>query len=609
MALFEDKPSILTLNYDCLEAVMLHLAADELCTLSETCNRLHHVGVNVFSKKFAKNFIINERVNPRILHLFGDLITRLTIKTRVFPLQHSFDYLSDRASFNYCKNDVRRILLMVNRYCPNIEDMRTELDGNDRFNFRDIELGTRFENLRLQLDNDFAMFVHRVERAIEVENEEREKAIEYPCLPKSSLARAKPSIFDIISDSRLSYMFNYLDLDTLTSIADTCNQRILKISKSAFTQRYSNEFRMNCHTTAKTLRIFGELITNLKLCNIQYHDRTVCWIGQTAMIQLVHRYCPNITKFSIDHLDAQVYRNHSMRNIFKLVNDLKMSSSPLSYYAGCDQHVIETMECLKNVKHLNLDDTGKMLELCLKVEYPKLESIIVSSGALFERTLTDFCAVNSNIKHMELMVYGCYISDIVGVKQLKKLESFAMRCSANNPTLAQQERWVNVFQGFSSIDTLQSLSIMDDGAAVWRGFEYAQMPKLVQLTLGGRITQLNHKIWSDRLEMVARNMPNLRMCFGLEIENGHRLLSPILNFVRKSGTIEMLHVRWEGGTINDNVFLKFVRACGARTTVLWMEVEGLNRFHVSCKLLQLYSHVIWFTFKVVDNLMQNALFP
>lgn len=612
MTLFEDKPSLLTLNDDCVEAMMEYLDVDSLCATADTCKRLHDIGVTVFTRKFARGFIINERINPRILQLFGDRIRRLIIKTRVFPLQHSFDYLRDRASFNYCKNDVRRILKMVNRYCENVEEESSELDGNDRFNFRDFELGTRFENLRIRLDNDFASFIQRVKAEIKDENEKRAMVDKHPhrlSMSTANLLKGNPSPFDKLSDSRLCNLFTYLDLDGLTSIADTSNKRILNIAKLVFAKRYWKEFPMGCNTSAKTMRIFGRLMTNLKISNVQYHDRTVCSISQISMLQLVHRYCPNVTKFSIEHLDARVYRDDTMRNIFKSVNDLKISSAPLSYYVDCDHYVIETMECLKNVKHLNLDDTGKMLELYLKVEYPKLESIIVSSGALLERTLTDFCEVNTNIKHMELMVYGCYISDIVGVKQLKKLESFGMRCSAMNPTKAQQERWVNVFEGFSSIDTLQSLSILEDGDAVWRGFERARMNKLVQLTLAGRITPSNYKIWNGRLNMVARNMPNIRMCFGLEMDNNHRLLSPVLNFVRACNTIEMFHIRWDGGRINDNMFLKFVKACESRTTLLWMEIEGLNSFNVSYKLLQMYSHIIWFTFKVSDELVHNSMFP
>lgn len=363
--------SISVLNDDCLEAIFKQINdTADYYSLSMTSTRFLAIGKMAFSYTYTTY----ERIDEKILRVFGDKLVNINVKLRTFENPPQF------FDQNLCKTH-----MLIQKYCINLINCKVMLSKcysdfnniphDNAFNWYNIGNNGGFNHL-----NDDNLFI---------DIKSKQNLSKFITNFTNYLRRNGDNIYD----DNYNIIANQQDDH---NISDLANKAMLIYDS----------------TSEDKIRFLGNNLTHVKIeLNDYYFDLKKLsseLLDQHEIIRQLQQHCPNIINLKIQIFDANLFRKKSFHNLLGKLSKLKLTIliEHINNFANVKNYIVNAMNACVKLKTLTLNKSSsktssKYLEPFIMARYPNLNKISIISTELFDNNLIEqFKNNNTNVQEM-----------------------------------------------------------------------------------------------------------------------------------------------------------------------------------------------------------------
>lgn len=561
------------LNDDCIFAILEGLSLDDLCSFALTCSRFYKLSHEYFRYKYSRQVVVHERLTSKIFIIFGGYMSGIMVKTNVARDPNI------PAIFTYCKNDVQRIFRKIHKFCPNARTIQTKLSFDGPAEIR--RQITR--QMKERLNTDYIHYMNRL-KAKMIEQQQISHSRIQPPLPIALMP------LNDLDDSCVRAIFINLNFDLLFPFART-NPRFWSIARDIFAKEYKQEFVLTRFTDPRKLNLYGDRIRFVDIQTTKYmfaDNAKLVFKDQLEMLHVIRRHMTHVDVVKCDAMEHKTFCSKMWRDILPTISALILSTNfdPLV----SDPETSRTLDYFGNLTSLTLnmqrfdDKTPDSTELFMRKSYPKLRYACIRGNLYSPDALTEFCRLNPQLKEMSAEIASKYAIDFASVRYLQNLEKLIFATNGNGFGCdADVYKWL--YRGLAEIKTLRFLDVHSaewhcDSIAILRQLTHFKMP-----TSGFGCP--------DKLDLMARHMPNLTVCMfpcnGID--------DNVYNFIRNCVNLKELYVYRLREAIGDNILMRLVELCeyqnrklilhvcpDGENVLIWDDVleEFSHRVHIVC---------------------------
>lgn len=206
--------------------------------------------------------------------------------------------------------------------------------------------------------------------------------------------------FTDLNDDCIAHMCKFLDLATLSAIADT-SPRYANIATSVFNRHHKNYLRFDIGEpvdNARAFPIFGQFMQKVRITCPNIWNRHECNAKFRFYHKLINCYCQNV-----DELEWPYNRFYYVYN--KYFPSLPIKKLKLSYMWDRRGYDVDQMGCLETIEHLILGKGWPNFYLADSMKYmPKLKTLHLSDISYIENIDLIACVQLKELKLGEVKI-------------------------------------------------------------------------------------------------------------------------------------------------------------------------------------------------------------
>lgn len=346
----------------CLLAMFKKLNNTDMYAVALTCNRF----LKLATEAFGHDFHTYERVDKKILRVFGHNIFSTTIKLRMF--EHSPRFSKENLIAGYKQ---------IMEYCPNLK------------------------TCQIMLPNAYSDFQHNPNNINwYVSTYELNKNV---LDPHDSI-----SLIDITTEAQLNDFINrfiiYLNKEDGGADGNFDFANVDNIYAQLHnTSDLVKSFQIHDLTREDQLRTFAANLTNVHAQVTDYQfdlQRPQHANDQYETVHMIQKYCMNITTFKINIIDVNIFRRSSFKELVRKTTKINISilNDSVDNFENIKVHIQNAMYLCHELKSLTLDvSKSDYLIPFLSVAYQKIRKVrIICSELCDNNLLRDFLCANKS---------------------------------------------------------------------------------------------------------------------------------------------------------------------------------------------------------------------
>lgn len=362
---------------DCIREILTKLITDvdDLYSVAVTSKRLHDIA----QLAFKCDFETYERIDEKILRLFGSKIKNITIKLR------TFESIPTRTQF--AEGNLIKTYRLIKMYC----DSKTKCQ---------IKLANTYKDFKNNPENDEMNWHNNNGGGFLLEVDDDADGL-FPIKSEAELIIFIERFNNyLVQRENDVTAYGYGDIVNYHNDDDILNRSDVLPS-----------FDVSDSTNEKQIGILGQ---NLKIVKVEptvyYFDVKLenCGFDQHEIFRILHKYCPNITTLKVELIDLNIFRRHSFQQILQNLTKLNITflNGKVCNYEDIKVSIKNVMTKCFKIESLKLHVLkSEYLEAFLHTKYSDLQKITILSGDgdLYNKGwMAIFQNINPTVKQIRL---------------------------------------------------------------------------------------------------------------------------------------------------------------------------------------------------------------
>lgn len=365
-----DDKSFLALNDDCLIAIFKQLDTNNLYSSAVSCKRF----LNIAKIVFKKHFVTFERIDEKILRVFGDKITDITIKLRTYG-SHPHPQFSEI--------NLRKTIEIIDKYCTNRNSCRIKLSKSDYSDFKNTPHGANWYTIGF-LD-------HNINR----DNNDHNLSFDI-----NSVQNLNEFIRNFDKYLRQHIQVEHDRINSNNGYYEDVhnNSDIAKANKAVSIYDLTSEDQM---------RLLGSNLTHVNVKFLEYYfdlEKISHALDQFETIRILQKHCQNIVNLKVQIVDANIFRMETFHKLLQRAKklDLTMLIRQMDNFDNIANCILRSMNSCVQLKtltlHVSTTPSCKYLKPFLIASYANLKKITVYNTELYDENLiNNFSVINRNV--------------------------------------------------------------------------------------------------------------------------------------------------------------------------------------------------------------------
>jgi hypothetical protein len=355
------------LNNFCLLNIFKKLNYQDLYSMAFSCKRF----LDIAQMAFESNFETFERVDEKILRVFGNKILNVTIKLRMYEEPPQFSKQNVLTTYKHLKT-----------YCANLKTCK-------------IMLAKIYNDFKIDSDNinwynGFLATSHKPDSNVFINiNCEQE--------------------LNVFIEAFTNYLNR--DADIAYGYGNFANGNNLY---EEFHNRSDlvKSFPLSLYDVAseEQIRVIGQNLTNVQIELTEYNfdlKMPNSAIDQYEAVRIVQKHCPNIKTLKIQIVDVNIFRRESFQKLLRKTTKLKLSllNETIGNFDDIQKCIQNLMDSCNQLKSLTLHVSKcNYLQPFLNASYQNIKKVTIVSSELYNNDLiTAFRNVNGTVNELYLL--------------------------------------------------------------------------------------------------------------------------------------------------------------------------------------------------------------